>query len=154
MLGQMRGNELLLTSDGAVGLDEILKSSVRARPDINGMAVADGESVKILIWNYHDFLVPAESTPIQLKVKLPPDFGLKAQVIHYRIDDTHSNAYTKWLELGNPQNPNHQMLAKLKAAMELEILQPDKLIDITDGQARLNFDLPRFGLSLIILKKY
>ena len=118
------------------------------------MAVTDDQSVKVLIWNYHDFLVPTESTPIQLKVKLPPGFDRKVNVTHYRIDDTHSNTYAKWLELGSPQNPSPQMLTKLKAAMELEILQPDKLIDITDGQAGLDFDLPRFGLSLIILKKY
>ena len=153
MLGWLKGNELPLTSDGAVGLDEILKDSVRARPDINGMAVADGQSVKILIWNYHDFLVPAEPAPIRLKVKLPPDFVSKARVTHYRIDETHSNAYTKWLELGGPQNPDAQMLAKLKAAMELEMLEPAKIIDITGGEASLNFELPRSGLSLIILNK-
>jgi xylan 1,4-beta-xylosidase len=153
MLGQMKGNVLPLTTDGAVGLDEILKASVRARPDINGMAVADGQSVKILIWNYHDFLVPAESALIQLKVKLPPDFGSKANLIHYRIDETHSNAYTKWLELGSTQNPSPQMLAKLKAAMKLEMLEPAKLIDITNNEATLKFELPRFGLSLIILRK-
>jgi xylan 1,4-beta-xylosidase len=153
MLGRLKGNELPLTSDGAVGLDEILKDSVRARPDINGMAVADGQSVKILIWNYHDYLVPAESAPIQLSVKLPPDFGSKARVIHYRIDDTHSNAYTKWIELGSPQNPNAEMLAELKAAMELQMLEPAGPIDITGGEASLNFELPRSGLSLIILNK-
>jgi len=153
MLGRLKGDELPLTSDGAVGLDQILKDSVLARPDINGMAVADGQSVKILIWNYHDYLVPAESAPIQLKVKLPPDFGSKAQVIHYRIDDMHSNAYTKWLELGSPQNPNAKMLAELKAAMELEMLEPARLIDINGGEAALNFDLPRSGLSLVVLNK-
>jgi xylan 1,4-beta-xylosidase len=153
MLGRLKGDELPLTSDGAVGLDEILKVSVRARPDINGMAVADDRSVKILIWNYHDFLVPAESASIKLKVKLPPDFGPKAQVIHYRIDDTHSNAYAKWLELGSPQNPSSEMLTQLKAAMELEMLEPARFIDIKDSEAALNFDLPRFALSLIILRK-
>jgi len=153
MLGRLKGNELPLISDGAVGLDEILKASVIVQPDINGMAVVDGQSVKVLIWNYHDFLVPAESAPIQLKVKLPPDFGSKAQVIHYRIDDKHSNAYTKWLELGSPQNPDAEMLAELKRAMELEMFEPAGLIDITNSQATLNFDLPRFGLSLIILNK-
>jgi xylan 1,4-beta-xylosidase len=117
------------------------------------MAVADGQSVKILIWNYHDYLVPAESAPIQLKVKLPPDFGSKARVTHYRIDDTYSNAYTKWLEQGSPQNPNAEMLAELKAAMELQMLEPAGPIDITGGEASLNFELPRSGLSLIILNK-
>ncbi len=154
MLGQMKGNVLPLTSDGAVGLDAILKDSVRARPDINGMAIADDQSIKILVWNYHDCLVPTEPASIQLKVRLPSDFGPKANVTHYRIDDTHSNAYTKWLELGSPQNPDARMLAQLTTAMELEMLEPAKLIDITDHQARLNFDLSRFGLSLIILKKY
>ena len=153
MLGQLKGNELTLTSDGAVGLDAILKASVRDRPDINGLAVADDRSVKILIWNYHDFLVPAESASIQLKVKLPPDFGSKAQIIHYRIDDTHSNAYTKWLELGSPQNPSPQMLVQLTTAMELQTLEPPGQINITNSQASLDFDLPRFGLSLIILNK-
>ena len=153
MLGQLKGDELPLTSDGAVGLDEILKASVRARPDINGMAVADDRCVKILIWNYYDYLVPAESASIQLKVKLPPDFGSKARITHYRIDDTHSNAYTKWLELGSPQDPGPEMLAKLKAAMELEMLEPAKLIDVTNQEAILEFDLPRFGLSFIILNR-
>ena len=153
MLGRLKGDELPVTSEGAVGLDQILKDSVRARPDINGMAVADGQSVKILIWNYHDFLVPAEPSSIQLKVKLPPDFGSKAKVTHYRIDDTHSNAYTKWLELGSPQNPNQEILAKLKAAMELQMLEPAKLININGGEATLNFELPRSGLSLVILNK-
>lgn len=153
MLGQMRGNELPLTSDGAVGLDEILKASVCARPDINGMAVADDRSVKILIWNYHDYLVPADSAPIRLKVKLPPDFGSKAGVTHYRIDDTHSNAYTKWLELGSPQNLSPEMFAELKSAMKLERLEPSRLIDIMGGEARLDFELPRFGLSFVILSR-
>ena len=45
------------------------------------------------------------------------------------------------------------MLAKLKAVMELEMLEPAKLIDITNNEASLNFELPRFGLSLIILRK-
>jgi len=153
MLGQLKGDELPLTSDGAVGLDEILKSSVRDRPDINGMAVADSQSVKILIWNYHDFLVPVEPASIRLKVQLPTDFGSKAKVIHYRIDDTHSNAYTKWLELGSPQNPDARMLAQLTTAMELQMLEPTRLVDITNNEAILEFDLPRFGLSLIIFNK-
>jgi xylan 1,4-beta-xylosidase len=84
---------------------------------------------------------------------LPPDFGLKAGVTHYRIDNTHSNAYTKWLELGSPQNPGPEILAKLKAAMELQTLEPAKYMDILDSKATLSFDLPRFGLSLIILSR-
>jgi xylan 1,4-beta-xylosidase len=153
MLGQMKGNQLPLTSDGAIGADEILKLGVRERPDINGMAITDGQAVKILLWNYHDILAPAEPAPIELKVQLPADFGNTAQLIHYRIDDTHSNAYTKWLELGSPQNPTPEMIAQLKEAMQLQMLEPAKSVDITDNQVTLNFELPRSALSLIIFQK-
>ena len=153
MLGQLTGNQLPLTSDGAVPVDEILKSSVRERPDINGMAVADDQVIKILLWNYHDILVPAKQASVQLKVKLPEDFGNKAQLIHFRIDETHSNAYTKWLELGSPQDPTAAMIAQLKEAMQLQLLEPAKSIDVTNSQATLDFELPRSGLSLIILQK-
>jgi xylan 1,4-beta-xylosidase len=66
MLGQLTGDEIPLQSDWALGLDTILSASVRARPDINGMAVADERQVKILLWNYHDDLVEAEPASIRL----------------------------------------------------------------------------------------
>ena len=156
MLGQLKGNQLSLTSDGAVPMNEILKSSVRERPDINGMSVIDGQTVKILLWNYHDILVPAEPASVRLNVKLPKDYFTNAEVVrvsHYRIDDTHSNAYTKWLELGRPQNPTVEMIAQMKEAMQLQLLEPPMLLDVPDNEVTLNFDLPRSGLSLIILEK-
>ncbi len=153
MLGQLQGDEILLASDGELGLDEIVSRGVRTRPDINGMAVTDGSQVKILLWNYHDALVQAPATPIRLTVKLTPEFEDKARVTHYRVDDTHSNAYTKWVELGRPQDPNAEALAQLKAAMELEMLEPARFVNLTDGDATLEFDLPRLGLSLVILEK-
>ena len=149
-----KGDELPLTSNGAVGLDEILRASVRNEPDINGMAVTDDQGrVKILLWNYHDILVPSESASIKLMVKLPSAYGSRVQLVHYRIDDTHSNAYTKWLELGSPQNPTADMLAQLKTAMQLQLLEPPRLVDIDDDEVTLNFELPRSGLSLVVLKK-
>ena len=153
MLGQLEGNEIPLVSDGAVPLDDILSSSVREKPDINGMAVKCDKAVKIILWNYHDILAPVEPTPIQLKIQIPDNFGNKVQLIHYRIDDTHSNAYTKWLELGKPQNPTPEMLTELKDAMQLQTFEPVKTVDITNGQVILDFDLPRSALSLIILEK-
>ncbi|MBN2180661.1 MAG: hypothetical protein JW715_02010 [Sedimentisphaerales bacterium] len=159
MLGQLKGNQLPLVSDGAVPVDEILKSSVRGRPDINGMAVADGRTIRILLWNYHDFLVPATPARMQLKVLLPDDYfdddaKIKAvRVSHYRIDENHSNAYTKWLELGSPQEPTQEMLAQLEEAMQLQLLEPPMVLDLYDSEVRLNFELPRSALSLIILER-
>jgi xylan 1,4-beta-xylosidase len=158
MLGQLKGNQLPLTSDGAVPVDEILKESVREQPDINGMAVADGQVIKVLLWNYHDILVPAKSANVHLKVQLPDDYfsntNIEAlRVTHYRIDESHSNAYTKWLELGSPQNPTPKMIAQLKDAMQLQLLEPVVILDVNNNEARLSFELPRSALSLIILEK-
>jgi len=141
-----------------VPVDEILKSSVRERPDINGMAVADGQVIKILLWNYHDILIPVKPALAHLKVQLPADYFSNTtietvRVTHYRIDDTHSNTYAKWLELGSPQNPTPAMLAQLKEAMQLQLLEPAMIIDVNDNEVMLHFELPRSALSLIILEK-
>jgi xylan 1,4-beta-xylosidase len=160
MLGQLKGNQLPLVSSGAVPLDEILKSSIREQPDINGMAVANGQVIKILLWNYHDILVPAEPASVRLDVQLPADYfsntGIDIDVVrvtHYRIDDTHSNAYTKWLELGSPQDPTPEMISQLKEAMQLQLLEPVMMLEVNDNQIRLGFELPRSALSLIIIEK-
>jgi xylan 1,4-beta-xylosidase len=153
MLGQLTGDEVPLTSDGALGLDEMLRAGVRAKPDINGMAVTDGGRVKILLWNYHDDLVETKPARTQLKVKLPEGFGAQARLTHYRIDDAHSNAYTKWVQLGSPQTPGPEMLAQLRTAMQLQTLEPVRTVNGESGSVTLDFELPRFGLSLIILEK-
>lgn len=153
MLGQLTGDEIPLVSDAALSLDDILATGVRTQPDINGMAVVDDRRVKVLLWHYHDDLVEARPVSIQLTTKLPQGFGEKVRVAHYRIDGTHSNAYTKWVELGSPQNPNAEMLAQLKMAMQLEMLEPVKVVEAADGAVTLAFELPRFGLSLVILER-
>jgi xylan 1,4-beta-xylosidase len=153
MLGQLTGDEVPLTSDGALDLDEMLSTGVRGRPDVNGMAVAGSGYVKILLWNYHDDLVETKPAPMQVKVKLPEGFGARARLTHYRIDDTHSNAYTKWIELGRPQTPGPEILAQLKTAMQLQMPAPVRVVDAQSGYITLGFELPRFGLSLVVLEK-
>jgi xylan 1,4-beta-xylosidase len=156
MLGQLKGNQLPLKSNGAIPMDEILKRSIREQPDINGMSVIDGQTVKVLLWNYHDILVPAEPTSVQLNVQLPKDYFINDEIIrisHYRIDETHSNAYTKWLKLGSPQNPTAETIAQMKDAMQLQLLETPMLLDVPDNEVTLNFDLPRSSLSLITLEK-
>ncbi len=153
MLAQLTGDEVPLISDGALDLDEMLSEGVRARPDISGMAVADDKHVKVLLWNYHDDLIETKPEPVQLKMRIPEGFGAKVRLTHYRIDDTHSNAYTKWLDLGKPQKPGPEMQAQLKTAMQLQMLEPVRVVETQDGYVTLGFDLPRFGLSLVILEK-
>ncbi len=149
MLGMLQGKRVPVTSSGALGIDRILEKGIRDKPDIDVLATATEETVQTLIWNYHDDMVKAEPVPVKLTVKAPKNGAKRARIVHYRIDDTHSNAYTRWQELNSPQKPTPDMLARLKAAAELELLEPIRFYDVRNGKVELDFTLPRYGVSLI-----
>ncbi|MDT8301163.1 MAG: hypothetical protein RQ760_06725 [Sedimentisphaerales bacterium] len=149
MLGMLQGRRIPVISSGALGLERILEKGIQAESDIDGLAVATKESVQTLIWNYHDDMVKAAPAPVELTIKAPKNGQKRARIAHYRIDDNHSNAYTQWLKLNSPQNPTPDMLARLHAAGELELLEPVRFCYVNNGKVELNFNLPRYGVSLI-----
>jgi len=152
LLGMLQGNRIPVTSTGALGLDWILDKGVRDRPDIDGLATASDESVQVILWNYHDDMIPVERAPVRLLVKAPDSNPSRARVVHYRIDDSHSNAHTRWVRKGSPQNPTPDVLAELRDAAELQLLEPIRFTDVRDGNVELNFALPRYAVSLIELR--
>lgn len=152
MLGMFQGKRIPVVSSGSLGLAHILGKSVREKPDIDGLATATNETVQVLIWNYHDDMVPAAPTPVRLTIRMPKNAHLRARVNHYRIDDTHSNAYTRWLQRNNPQKPTPSVLAELHAAGELEMLEPVRFYDVRNGELQLSFSLPRYAVSFVELR--
>jgi xylan 1,4-beta-xylosidase len=153
LLGRLAGARLPLTSSGAIGLDTILASGVRGAPEIDGMATLDGGAVQVLIWNYHDDLVEVAATPVHLAIALPAGFGAAARVSHLRVDESHGDAYTVWVSQGMPAAPSTTQLAALQAAMDPSALVPDSTVPAAaDGSLALDFDLPRFGVSLITIR--
>ena len=149
MLGMLQGRRIPLTSSGALGLEQILEKGIRYKPDIDGLAVATKESVQTLMWNYHDDMVKAAPASVELTIKAPQHNPTRARIAHYRIDVNHSNAYTRWLEFNSPQTLGPDTLARLHAAGELELLEPVRFCDVHNGNVKLNFNLPRYGVSLI-----
>jgi xylan 1,4-beta-xylosidase len=152
MLGMLQGKRIPTVSSGSLGLAHILEKSIREKPDIDGLATATDETVQVLVWNYHDDIIPAVSTAVRLTIRAPKDAHLRARVNHYRIDETHSNAYTQWLERNSPQQPTPALLAELHAAAELEMLEPVRFYDVCNGEVQLNFSLPRYAVSFIELR--
>lgn len=150
LLGGLRGARLPVTSSGALPLSDILDGSVRQQPDIDALAVRDGELIQVLIWHYHDDLVEAPPARVTLNVSLPPAFGTSARVTHTRVDDTHGNAYAVWLSHGSPSAPSPAELAALREAMEPGLLPSDN-VQVVGTAVSLSFDLPRFGVSLVTL---
>jgi xylan 1,4-beta-xylosidase len=75
----------------------------------------------------------------------------RALVHHYRIDETHSNAYTAWKRMGSPQKPTPEQYAALEAAGQLELLDSPQWVPVAAGVTALDFVLPRHAVSLVRL---
>jgi len=149
MFGLMRGDRVRVESTGAEALDDILQTGVRGQPDIDALATRAPDEISVLAWNYHDDDLPAPGTPVETTVTgIPPTSG-RVLVRHYRIDQTHSNAFTVWKELGSPQQPSAEQYAKLEAAGQLQELSSPEWMPVTGGSLHLQFTLPRQAVSLI-----
>ena len=152
LLGRLAGTRLPVTSSGARTLADLLANSVRAQPEVDGLATLDGDAVQVLVWNYHDDLVTAAATPVHLTVKVPAGFGSRVRVSHLRVDESHGDAYTVWVSQGMPASPSPAQRAALQQAMEPSSLVPDRTVAVTaDGSVATDFELPRFGVSLVTL---
>ena len=103
----------------------------------------------MLVWNYHDDDLPAPPAPIDLEVQGIPAGTVR--VTHDRIDTDHGNAYDAWKRLGSPQPPSPEQYRALERDGALRALEAERRVQVTAGDARLSFTLPRQGVSLIRL---
>ena len=149
MAGMLRGDRLRVESQGARGVDDILKAGVRGEPDVDALAARSGRSLAVLVWNYHDDDVAAPPADVKLAVAGLPGYGERVLVRHYRIDDAHSNAYAVWKQMGSPQSPAPEQYARLEAAGQLALLDSPKWVASTGGALPIEFSLPRQGVSLL-----
>lgn len=152
MAGLMSGERVNTSSTGQVSLDDILNTGVRQTPDIDAFATKGDHEAAVMLWNYHDDDVPAESVPVQVTIASIPPGVKKVLMEHYRIDSTHSNSYTTWKAMGSPQAPTPERYARLKEAGHLELLQSPEWLDVKDGKVTIATELPRQATSLMRLK--
>ncbi|MFN7918981.1 MAG: beta-xylosidase [Bryobacteraceae bacterium] len=150
MLGQMGGSHVAVESSGRIPVSAILESGVREKPEISALATRDGNTVSVLVWNYHDDDLPAEASPVSLAVESLPMRG-RVRVEHFRMDGQHSNAYRVWKEMGSPQSPTAEQYKKLEESGRLEMLDSPAWKTTDGGVAKLDFSLPRQGVSLVRL---
>ena len=149
MLGLLGNERAKATSSGALPFDEVVRNGVRGRPEINVIATRKQNEVEILTWNYHDDDVPASVTPVDIEISGLPATTSRGLLEHFRVDSSHSNAFTVWKEIGSPQSPTEGQYEQLQNAGQLQLLNSPAWIPITQGKTRLQFDLPRQGMSLV-----
>ena len=151
LLGRLAGRRLPVASSGALSLDDLLAGSVRGNADVDGMATLDGQRIQVLAWNYHDDLVPAPAARVSLSIQVPVGFGATATVTRTIADEKHGDAYSVWTAQGRPATPSAEQRAALVLAMEPVTIEPMHTVAVTKGLVRLDFDLPRFGITLVTL---
>ena len=151
MLGLMSGNRVQTTSTSAVPLDTLITTGVRAAPDIDAFATSADRQAAVLLWNYHDADEPAAASAVSLDIAGVPANVHRVLLQHYRIDGTHSNAYTVWKEMGSPQQPTAGQYQQLKAADGLQLLTPPVWAEVEKGHVKLDSTMPRQSISLVRL---
>jgi xylan 1,4-beta-xylosidase len=151
MFGHMKGRRVLVESDAAVPLETIIRHGVRGRPDVSALASIDANKLCVLVWHYHDDDVPGPTANIAVQLSGLPQKTEKAKLVHFRIDDEHSNAFTAWKAMGSPQNPTAEQIARLEKAGQLTSMGEPKSVSVVDGRATIPLKLPRQAVSLLIL---
>jgi xylan 1,4-beta-xylosidase len=155
MMARMGGQRIEAISSGDPGVEEIIKSGVRAAPDIAALASLDAarRQLAVLVWYYHDDDLPGADAAIDLAIAGLPANLTAAKLAHYRVDGNHSNAYSAWRKFGSPVAPNKEQYGQLEAASQLTpVTGAPASTPIANGTAQLKFSLPRQGVSLVVLE--
>ena len=130
---------LLYTDD--YGLEE--------EPEVSGMATqSDDGTIGILIYSHHDDWDKVQDFKVTLEISHLLNHD-KAVIHHYRIDESHSNAYSEWVRLGRPNYPNSEQYEAMKARDELEYFAPPQEVQLSNGTLTVEFPLPAHAISWI-----
>jgi xylan 1,4-beta-xylosidase len=151
MFSRMGGQRVHSESTGEVSLDSIVRSGVRGAPDVSALASLDGRKLSVMVWHYHDDDVAGPAALVSVSLAGLPGAASAARLTHYRIDETHGNAYGEWKRMGSPIAPTEAQYQRLDAASKLATLADTIAPKISRGRGSLSFRLPRQGVSLIVL---
>ncbi len=119
-------------------------------PDVHARACAGDGVLSVMLWHYHDDDLPGAYETVTLSITGLPRDGRPVVLRHYRIDETHSNAHTAWLQMGAPQAPSAAQYAALDRASELALLESPRWLRANDspGTQVIDVSLPRQSVSL------
>jgi xylan 1,4-beta-xylosidase len=151
MLGLMSGERVAVNSSAAIDPEKIIRDNVRKMPLIDALAAKSSHDLSVLVWQYRDDDIAGPAAAVQLKLTGLPTAPDRMLLRHYRIDKTHSNAFTAWKQMGSPEQPDGAQYAKLEAAGALELLESPKWVTVKGGQITLPFTLPLQATSLLQL---
>jgi xylan 1,4-beta-xylosidase len=149
MYGMMQGRRIPVDNPSGIPLDSMMKSSVHGgRSDIHALAAAGARQLTVMVWNYTDDALPGDSVDLQVLVThLPP---AKARFRHFRIDETHSNAYEVWKQMGAPSSIEGAAYRRLEKAGALAAMGDTQGVRVPEkGETSASVKLPAHAVSLL-----
>ncbi|KAF2104908.1 xylan 1,4-beta-xylosidase [Rhizodiscina lignyota] len=152
MLVKMTGTRVKAISSGQQPLEDVVTNGVRNATDVGAISSVDGDKAYVFIWHYHDDDLPKPDAEIDVAVE-GLSWNGNARLTHYRLDNEHSNSYTKWMSMGSPQNPTAEQHAELRAAGLLATLGKPTALNVEGGCAKVSLSLPIHALSLLVIEK-
>ena len=132
-------------------LPRLTEYLAREQPDVAAVASRKGNQLHVMVWHYHDDDVAGPAATVSLRALGLPRSARNPRITHYRIDADHSNSYSAWQKMGSPTAPNEKQYAELQAAAKLAMLNAGETIATRRGQLDITFDLPRQGVSLLVI---
>jgi xylan 1,4-beta-xylosidase len=149
IFGLLGNKRIKANSSAALPTKKVLREGVRNEPDVNVIAGRKQHELEALIWNYHDNDVPAEPAEIYLRIDGLPVDSARALVEHFRVDETHSNSFTAWKQMGSPHSLTPQQQQRLQDEGQLKLLSSPHWVYVENGSISATFILPREAMSLV-----
>jgi len=149
MASMLRGENVRVDSPASLPLDELLEHGARGKETVGALATVAEHSITVLLWNYSD----DSNATVAAKIHLNLD-GLRAKRLRYRrfaIDETHSNSYSVWKQMGSPQTPDPAQCKQLETSGKLQLAEPPRKLSAKEGKLQCAFTMPVQTVSLIEL---
>ena len=150
MFSRMSGQQLAVTSDGAIPLDDLKNRGAREQPDVSALASLDKNKLAVLLWHYHEDDVPGPAAAVELALGGIPLSNSRAKLTRYAIDAEHSNSYEAWKKLGSPGQPTAEQFAQLEKAGQLAQVGSTESVRVTADGVKLNLTIPRQAVVLLV----
>lgn len=152
MFAKMAGERVSAESSSAVPLDAMLRDGVRDAPDVAALASREPGRLSVMAWHYHDDDVAGPEASVSLSVRGLPATARQATLTHYRVDESHGNAYAVWKRMGSPIAPTRPQYDALEAASRLARLEEPRPVAVAEGSLALDVTLPRQAVSLVVVE--
>jgi xylan 1,4-beta-xylosidase len=109
-------------------------------------------SYAVMVWNFEDGLT-SDVNPREITLQLDNlDANAIYDVLQFRIDDSHSNAYNTWRTMGKPFPVSLEQIVELRKHDGLELCEPCYQVEKMSSFYK-TVNLPMHAVSLFVLAK-